>query len=256
MTITRFDDAIIGEGALENTAPLGKVGAILLATDLTLEAELPRMLPTGIGIYTNRVMNRNPLTIDNLRAMGGDLRRAAGGIIPGALMDAVIYGCTSGAAAIGHSEVKRLIQSAHPKAQVITPLSAAVAACRAIGVRRLSILTPYIAEVNHALAAQFAAQGFAPVNVAGMNIQSDVDAAGVSADALLKAARMHLDKSADALFVSCTALRAAPLVGRMEKAFGIPVLSSNQTLAWAVLRALGCDAKVAGFGRLLARQWG
>ncbi len=256
MIKTRFDHAEIDGDALEDTAPPGKVGAVLLATDLTLGSELPQMLPKGVGVYVNRVMNHNPLTMENLRAMRGDLCRAAAGIIPGAKMDVVIFGCTSGAAAIGYDEVQRLIQTAHPGAKIITPLTAATCALRAIGVKRLSILTPYIAEINRAMAGHFAAAGFAPVNVAGMGIKSDVDAAGVSADALLKAARAHLDKSAEALFVSCTALRAASLIGRMEDEFGIPVLSSNQTLAWAVLRALGNNAKINGFGRLLQRQWG
>lgn len=254
MTETRIESA--AAGVLTNSAPLGKVGMVLLASDLRLEGEMPKMLPKGIGIYTNRVMNYNPLTIENLRLMRGDLHRAAAGIIPGAKMDAVVFGCTSGAAAIGNDEVKRLIRAAHAKAQVITPLTAAADACRAIGIRRLSILTPYIADVNRVMAEHFVAAGFVAVNIAGMNIKSDIDAAGVSADALMAAARACLDNSADALFISCTALGAAPLVGRMESIFGIPVLSSNQTLAWAVLRALGCDAAVEGFGRLLMRQWG
>ena len=251
---TRFDDAAF-DGKLQNPAPLGKLGALLLASDLTLESELHQMLPKGIGIYTNRVLNHNPLTMENLRSMRGDIQRAAAGIIPGAQMDAVIYGCTSGTAAIGNDEVQRLIHIAHPLAKVITPITAVLAACRAMKIKRLSILTPYIGEINRAMAEVFTAQGFAPVNIAAMAIESDVDAAQVPMQTLISMAQNAIDNSADALFISCTSLPVAPLISQMESEFNIPVISSNQTLAWAVLRALGCDMIVEGFGKLMQRQW-
>ena len=254
MIETRVTSAVY-DGELENPAPLGKIGVIALATDLTLESDLRRMLPRRMEVYTNRVLNANPLTLENLRAMTGDIQRAAKGIAPGAKTDAVIYGCTSGSAAIGVAEIRKLIRAAHAQAEVITPLTAAADALGAIGVKRLSVLTPYIAEINRAMADAFSSLGFAPVNVAGMEIESDVDAACLPEAAILRAARECCDSSADALFISCTALRASGVVAQLEDELNIPVLCSNQTLAWAALRALNCNEAINGYGRLLEREW-
>ena len=67
---------------LENIAPGGRIGLLALATDFNSETDLRRMLPDGVDLFTNRVLNANPLTIENLRAMAGDITRAATGILP------------------------------------------------------------------------------------------------------------------------------------------------------------------------------
>ncbi len=255
VTETRVGETVY-KGALENIAPLGKLGVVALATDLTIERDLRRMLPEGVGIFTNRVLNANPMTLANLRAMEGDLARAAAGILPGAKTDAVIYGCTSGSAAIGLEKTRRLIRQSHPRAAVITPLTAAAAAIKRAGAKRVSFLTPYIKEINCEMARAFADLEIAPVNILGMGMESDIDAAGIPPAEIARSARAAVDSSADALFISCTALRASEVLSELESELNIPVFCSNQTLAWAALRELKCDAKIQNRGRLLEREWG
>ncbi len=57
--------------------------------------------------------------------------------------------------------------------------------------------------------------------------------------------------SAEALFVSCTALRAAAAVPAMEAALGRPVVTSNQATAWQCLRLCGDAAAYPEFGLLM-----
>ena len=56
---------------------------------------------------------------------------------------------------------------------------------------------------------------------------------------------------ADALFCGCTAWRALEAVEELETRSGKPVVTSNQATIWASLCALGIDAPIEGFGRLL-----
>jgi maleate isomerase len=63
-------------------------------------------------------------------------------------------------------------------------------------------------------------------------------------------ARKVMHPQADALFVSCTALRAALAVPGMEEAIGRPVVTSNQASAWNCLRLCGDDTPRPEFGRL------
>jgi maleate isomerase len=58
-------------------------------------------------------------------------------------------------------------------------------------------------------------------------------------------------KEAEAIFLSCTALRGAEVAQVIEDTVGIPVITSNQALLWRGLRQAGCDLKIAGFGQLL-----
>jgi maleate isomerase len=60
--------------------------------------------------------------------------------------------------------------------------------------------------------------------------------------ALVDLARGSTEPEADALFISCTAVRAALAAAEIEQAIGKPLVSSNLATAWACLRLCG-DAR-------------
>jgi maleate isomerase len=68
---------------------------------------------------------------------------------------------------------------------------------------------------------------------------------------LVAAARQACDPAAEALFISCTAVRAAEVAGRIEDELDKPVVTSNQAMVWRALRLAGCPLPVPGYGRLL-----
>jgi len=49
-----------------------------MVTDFNPEQDLRRMYPEGVEVFTNRALNANPVTIENLCNMTGDISRAAG----------------------------------------------------------------------------------------------------------------------------------------------------------------------------------
>ena len=56
----------------------------------------------------------------------------------------------------------------------------------------------------------------------------------------------------DAVFVSCTNLRAANVIQDAESALGIPVVSSNQALGWHMLRLARVRDAIQGYGELFS----
>jgi maleate isomerase len=65
-----------------------------------------------------------------------------------------------------------------------------------------------------------------------------------------------MDSQAEALFISCTALRSALVTADIEKAIGRPVVTSNQASAWNCLRLCGDDATHPEWGRLMTLPLG
>lgn len=242
------------EYTLENIAPGGRIGLVALATDYNSETDLRRMLPGGVDLFTNRVLNANPLTLENLRAMAGDITRAAGGLLPGLGVDVVIYGCTSGTAAIGSTEVERLVQIAQPGVPCTNPIMAASEALRAFDATSISVLTPYTDSVNNALAESFTAEGFDILNIEGFGLDDDIDMTGLPLAAIADAAQQVCDPQADALFISCTALRSSLIAHDLEQRLGLPVVTSNQALVWHCLQMMENDSLVEGFGQLFGRD--
>jgi maleate isomerase len=238
----------------EPLAPVGargRIGLVALATDVNSEAELRRMAPPGVEIFTNRVENANPVALANLRAVAGDVTRAARGILPGNRIDALVFGCTSGTVAIGADEVTRLLQAARPGIPCVNPVGAALAAFAALGARRVSVLTPYTVPVNQAIAAHLTAKGVEVLSIAGFDLDADDDMTAVPPAAILAAAGESCHPAADLLFISCTALRAAAVQDAIERRLARSVVASNQALLWHALRLIGNDDPIAGFGRLL-----
>lgn len=240
--------------ALENIAPGGRIGLVALATDFNSETDLRRILPVGVDLFTNRVLNANPLTIENLRAMAGDITRAASGLLPGLGVDVMIYGCTSGTAAIGGAELQRLIQIAQPGVPCTNPIAAASEALRAFDAERISVLTPYTEVVNAVVAESFTAEGFNILNIEGFGLDDDIEMTGLPLAAITEAALQVCDADADALFISCTALRSSLIVEELEQKLGKPVVTSNQALVWHCLQLMKNDSHVKGFGQLFDKS--
>ena len=57
--------------------------------------------------------------------------------------------------------------------------------------------------------------------------------------------------TADACFISCTAIRSGGLIADLEASPGMPVITSNQVLVWPALHTPRVDRTVAGFGQLV-----
>ncbi len=228
-----------------------RVGLIALATDHTSEVDYARMLvPQGVGVYTARIPYANPVTPETLRAMAPELAQAAALILPDEALDAVIYGCTSASVCIGDAAVTAAIRQGKPDVPVVTPVSATLEGLRALGATRISVLTPYSVETSRPMADLFAAEGFGLDRFTCLDMADDREMARISLASIIELAVQAAAKGSEALFISCTAVRAAAVIAEVEAAVGIPVLSSNYACAWRVLRLLG-DGEAAARGQLM-----
>lgn len=233
--------------------PLEKrVGLVILATDHTTEPDFRRLVADErTGVYVARIPYANPTTPDNLRRMQPALTAAAGLILPGEPLDALCYSCTSASVVIGDGEITRALRAAKPGVPVVTPTFAATTGLEALGVRRISVLTPYTVDTSRPMARYFAERGFSIDRFTCLGFEDDREMARIAPDALLDLAAAATDPSSEALFVSCTALRAASVVPAMERAIGRPVVSSNLATAWMCRRLCGDPSSFPQWGRLM-----
>ena len=123
------------------------------------------------------------------------------------------------------------------------------------GVRRFALVTPYRADVQAAIVANYAAAGFECVAERHLDLQDNFSFAEVGAEQLRSLARDAMNvpgaDRAEAVVILCTNLRGAPLVEAMEAEFGVLVYDSIAAVVWKSLRLAGVDTRrVAGWGRL------
>ena len=229
-----------------------RIGLIALASDYATERDFINMRPSDeVVVYTSRVRNVNPVTVENLRAMAPRLTESASLIVPDGRLDVVAYSCTSGTVVIGFEAVAASIRAARPGVPCTTPISAGLAAFERLGVGRVAVLTPYVDDVNAAIARHLMGHGLEVPRFSSFGIGDDNDMARLPPEVIHRAALEADSPQAEALFISCTAIRAVDVVERIEADLGKPVVTANQGMFWQALRYAGCDAAVPGYGRLL-----
>lgn len=244
----------VADAAGFDTRPAAlRLGLIALATDLTSEGDFARICaPRGIAVHATRVAYENPTTADNLRAMQPRLAEAASLIAPGETLGAIAYSCTAASVLIGDDMVRQTVQRGRQGVPCVTPIGAALAGLRRLGARRISVLAPYTEAVTRPVCAFFSGNGFDLRSAACFGLEDDRQMARLSPRSLIEASAETCDPQADALFISCTALRACEVAAAIEERIGRPVVTANQAMIWGTLRAAGYADPVDGFGRLFS----
>jgi maleate isomerase len=234
-------------------AARARIGLIVLATDYTIEHEWRQIMAPlrGVGLYQSRILNDAQITPDTLRAMEPRIAAATDVILPGSPLDVVAYGCTSASMAIGEEKVFARIRSVRPEAKCTTPITAAFAAFRAFGARRIAVLTPYRADVNAIVAEYIRARGFEVPVFGSFNEENDGVVSRITGASVRNAILAIKDRAAaDAVFVSCTSVRLAESAAEIEAETGLPVTSSNHAMAWHALRLAAVKDAMPEWGRL------
>ncbi|MGO6855520.1 ectoine utilization protein EutA [Rhizobium leguminosarum] len=237
--------------------PLEKrIGLVILATDHTTEVDFQRMVAGDrLGVYVSRIHYANPVTPENLLRMQPSLTEGAALILPDEALDAIVYSCTSASVVIGDRNIEAAIHAAKPGVPVVTPTAAAVKGLKALGARRISVLTPYTIETSRPMADYFSDLGFAIDRFTCLGLTDDREMARIAPDEILAFGREALAPQSDALFISCTAVRAAQVAARIEAETGKPVITSNLATAWACLRLCGDDQARPELGQLMTKPY-
>jgi maleate isomerase len=246
----------------EGSGARARIGLIALHVDETLETEIRPLLDVeGVALYCTRVQSGAELNEHTLAESAARIPDAARLLPPNARMDVVAYACTSGATIIGPDKVARAIRQSRPadapgsfaQSAVTDPLSAVKAACAHLGIKRLGFVTPYIASVSAAMRTALEAEGI-EIIAFGSFEQSEEHLVARISPGSVREALLRVGKSAacDGVFASCTNLRTLGVLQETEDMLGIPVLSSNQALAWHILRLAGVSAPRPGAGALMA----
>jgi maleate isomerase len=229
-----------------------KIGYVLLATEQTIQDDVMRLRPDGVGVHITRAEIPDSITNETLAAQADLLAERAATLLPDGSLDVVCYACTSGSLVIGEDRVFAELNKAQPQAKATSLITGVMRALEAVGAKRIVVGTPYLDEINQAEACYMAEGGFEIVDIQGLNLEKDSDMVRVT-PAFIREFATSLDRpDADAVFISCGALRTLDVIGEIEAAIGKPAICSNQAMIWDTLRLAGIADRFDGHGRLLS----
>ena len=233
-----------------------RIGLIVLSDDQTIEYELRRIfdLP-DVVFYVSRIYCAPTITPDTLKDMENEIASAARLILPDQPLDVVAYGCTSGAMLIGTEAVRNCIHESRPGVLCTTPVQATIAAFEALDAGSICLITPYADEINRHMRSYILEHGFRVPVMGSWNEPKDPHVGRISPDSIREAV-FDLGRSnmVDAVFLSCTNIRALDIIKEMESELGKPVISSNQAMGWHCLRLAGVEDRLSRFGSLFHHE--
>lgn len=226
-----------------------RLGILLPSGNYIAEAEIPAMLPAGIGHHVTRLALRGSSS-QELLAMLSRLEEGAK-LVADAKVDRIAFHCTAVstfAPDMAGSIVQRI--EAATGVRAFSTADALLAACATLRARRILLVTPYLAAVHQREVAFLEAQGLSVVGGAWMDIDTNTEMGRLTPAAILSFATEQAT-DADACLLSCTAIRSAGIIAALERRLGMPVLTSNQAMVWYALGQLGVEAASPEFGQLM-----
>jgi maleate isomerase len=226
-----------------------RAGLLVPSGNSVAEPEIRAMLPREVSMLVTRLSLRGSSKAELMRML--DRLEAASELLADAEVDCIVFHCTAVSTFAPElaGDIRERIQSASG-IRCFTTADAILEALRRLNAKTVSLLTPYIDDVHAREAAFLEANGFGVRGSANLGINTNSEMAGLGPDKILDWAARHVDRSADACLISCTAIKSAAVIAQLERASGLPVLTSNQSMAWHLLRSSGIGDEIQGYGRL------
>ena len=228
----------------------GRIGLLVPSVNTVVEPEGCALLPEGFAVYATRMRNSRS-DADDMAQMCAHVDRGVDELLS-ANVDVIAFACTAGSFFEGTDgeETLRDRLRGGSRIEAVTTAGAVAGALHALDAQRVSMVTPYIPELNDLEVKFLEGWGFDVVSQAGMGILTAFDIGVVPLAETYRFAREHVAAGADALFISCTNLRTMDVIQALEEDLGIPVVTSNQATYWQCLRALGHSAAIPDYGRV------
>ncbi|WP_174844670.1 maleate cis-trans isomerase family protein [Cryobacterium ruanii] len=225
--------------------PLRQRGiGVICPFDMALDRELWRWMPPEVSLFfTRTVFVDEPVSVELALEVSetADILAAARNL-SGVSPEVMAYACTSGSFVNGVTGSNRISAAMErggaPRG--ITTSGALVDALDYLGVQRLVVVTPYVADLAALLGDFLAESGRSVVAQSSLGLGENIWQ--VPYATTIELIRNADVPEAEAIFVSCTNLPTYDILAPLELELGKPIISANQVTVWAALKALGLAA--------------
>jgi maleate isomerase len=236
-----------------------KLGVVSPTTNTVVQPEFDALRPRGVTNQMTRVVIPDtPVGTEqefaNMMSTVRNSIEAAVDSVMACLPSAVVMGMSAETFWEGTLDPNGL--QAHLEARAGVKVILGAQACQQAiqrygGIRRISLITPYMPSGDAQVRRTFTDSGYEVINLLGLKCNSPLLMAHEPSERLRRAVREVDDPSVELIMQVGTNLAFAKVAAEAEQWLGKPVLAVNTCTYWHALRTAGIDDKIEGFGSLL-----
>ncbi len=235
-----------------------RIGIVVPSTNTTVQPECEMLRPPGVTNHTGRsTIKERPLNseqafFEHMEMMREGMTVAIDQIMTAGL-DHLIIGIAletfwGGVAAADKLQAELAVRAG---VGISMGSTAAVAALKAFGARRIAVLTPHQPRGDEIVRTYLKESGLEIVRLKGLAVQTPRMIAQVPAADIRNALKELDGLDVDALLQVGTALPTVAIAAEAERWIGKPVLAINAVTYWHALRRCGIEDRIYGCGRVL-----
>ena len=252
-----------------STTKTYRIGQIVPSSNTTMEIEVPAMLrraavPEGVDFtfHSSRAPMKT-VSKDELTAMNGHMIRCASELND-ARMDVIASACLVAIMCQGssyHRETERTLHEVCGEhgtdTLIVTSAGALIDASKALGARKLAIITPYMKHLTELVISYIEAEGIEVVDAISLEIPDNLEVGARDPLALVDVVKKLSRQNADAVVLSaCVQMPSLAALDSVQRTFDVPVFSTAAATVFEILRALKLPTEVPAAGGLLSGQYG
>ncbi len=245
-----------------------RIGQIVPSSNTTMETEVPAMLrraavPSGTGFtfHSSRAPMKT-VSKDELIAMNGHMERCASELCD-ARMDVIASACLVAIMCQGpgyHRETERSLREVcrerAPGTRVVTSAGALIDALRAVGAKKIAMITPYVKDLTTLVTDYIESEDIEVLDVISLGIADKLAVGARDPMALAETVKTLSLGNADAVVLSaCVQMPSLSALDPVQRTLGVPVLSTAAATVFQILRSLGLPTEVPGAGDLLCGRY-
>ena len=232
----------------------GRIGLLVPSTNTSMEVDFFRLAPEGVSVHTARLKTEKEATIDTLVKMEAAAEEAAETVAT-AEVNVVVFGCTSGSFVKGPEWNREMIARLEKRAKVpvITTAQAMIEGLREMGLKKISVTTPYVNVTNELLKSFLKAHHFEVMDLKTFDMLDQFAHARVEPSEIYALAKKSDRPESEGIFIACTQMRTLDIIETLENDLKKPVITATQASMWLALKVLRVNMGREGFGKLMKR---
>ncbi|EDM84834.1 MULTISPECIES: Asp/Glu racemase [unclassified Limnobacter] len=245
-----------------------RIGQIVPSSNTTMETEIPAILRAREAVEAERFtfhssrMRMQHVTKEELAKMDADSDRCALELAD-ARVDVLGYACLVAIMSMGLGYHKKSEERLHGRtveaggpAPVVTSAGALVDGLKAIGAKKVAILTPYMKPLTQLVVDYIEHEGIEVLDSISLEVSNNLEVGLLNPLAPVEHTKKLNTANVDAIVASaCVQMPSLASIQQIEDRAGMPVLSSSVATTYMMLKKLGLKTYAPGFGSLLSGKY-